>query len=481
MRLSSWLLIAVLSAAAVGGAATRSRYGGTLRVEMRAAPAALDPAAADAGPLRSLVFETLVRLDEAGAPQPCLALSWQHDAAARRWQFNLRPAVKFHDGSPLIAAAVAPLLQAALPATTVAAASDTAITIRANHPLPDLLLDLAHNGWLDTGPFRSTTFDPGRRAAFAANGDYWGGRPFLDAIEVQLGRGLRDQLADLELGKADVVEAAPTDLRRASGGGRAIWSSADVSLIALAFAHAPGSGDASTLREALALSIDRAAMHTVLLQKQGEVSAALLPQWISGYAFAFPTTPDLPRARALLSTLAPAARTLTLTYDPSLREARSLAERVAVNARDAGLAVQVSPQNPRADVRLVEVRLASLDPAQALGEFAAALGLQAPDRPRQTPPRLFTNPSASCWMISARSRCFTFPCSTAQPAASACMRPRRSPAWAIGASTMSGSREPRHDLSHASVDRLRARRHRRRGVRGGHRFHHHPTRLRARR
>jgi hypothetical protein len=45
----------------------------------------------DAAPLRSLVFETLVRLDEAGAPQPCLALSWQHDAAAKRWQFNLRP------------------------------------------------------------------------------------------------------------------------------------------------------------------------------------------------------------------------------------------------------------------------------------------------------------------------------------------------------------------------------------------------------
>ena len=119
-------------------------------------------------------------------------------------------------------------------------------------------------------------------------------------------------------------------------------------------------------------------MHTVLLQKQGEVSAALLPQWISGYAFAFPTAPDLPRARALANALPPAARTLTLTYDPSLRVARSLAERVAVNARDAGLAVQVSPQNPRADVRLVEIRLASLDPEQALAGLAAALGLETP-------------------------------------------------------------------------------------------------------
>lgn len=384
MRLSSWLPIAVLSALTVSDAATRPRYGGTLRVEMRAAPSALDPAAADADPLRSLVFETLVRLDEAGAPQPCLALSWQHDATAKRWQFNLRPAVKFHDGSPLTAAAVVPSLQAALPAMTVAAAGDT-VTIRANHPLPDLLLDLAHNGWLDTGPFRSAAFEPGRHATFAANEDYWGGRPFLDAIDVQLGRGLRDQLADLELGKVDVVEVGPTDLRRASDHGRAIWASAAVSLIALAFAPAPDRSDAPRLREALALSIDRAAMHTVLLQKQGEISAALLPQWISGYAFAFPTAPDLPRARALAAALAPAARTLTLTYDPSLRAARSLAERVAVNARDAGLTVQVSPQNPHADVRLVEVRLRSLDPAQALAGIAAALSLQAPAAPDAAP------------------------------------------------------------------------------------------------
>ena len=247
--------------------------------------------------------------------------------------------------------------------------------------MPDLLLELAHNGWLGTGAFLVKAFEPSRRATFAANEDYWGGRPFLDAIDVQLGRSLRDQFADLELGKADVVEAGPTDLRRALNGAgfnRSVWSSANMDLIALAFA--PGHAEDARVRETLALSIDRAAMHTVLLQKQGEPTAALLPQWISGYAFAFPSAPDLQRARTLADALPPAARTLTLTYDPGMPAARSLAERVAVNARDAGLAVQVSPQNARADVRLVEVRLASLEPAQALAGLAASLGLPAPAR-----------------------------------------------------------------------------------------------------
>ena len=387
MRLSAWFPPAVLSALALCGAATRPHYGGTLRVEIRAAPSAIDPAVADAAPLASLVFETLVRLDAADAPQPCLAVSWQHDTSAKRWQFNLRPGVKFHDGTPLTAAPVVESLQAALPDLAVAVAGD-GVVVRANRPVPDLLLDLAHNGavfahsaaggLVGTGAFLVTAFEPGRRAAFAANENYWGGRPFLDSIEVQLDRAARDELADLELGKADVVELLPVDLRRAAADGRTVWSSAAVDLMAVAFAPAAsGRPVDARLREALALSIDRAAMHNVLLQKQGEISAALLPQWISGYAFTFSTAADLARARELANALPPAQRTLSLTYDPAMRVARLLAERVAVNARDAGITVQVSPQNAHADARLVDVRLDSLDPAKALADLAAALGLVA--------------------------------------------------------------------------------------------------------
>jgi ABC-type transport system substrate-binding protein len=270
--------------------------------------------------------------------------------------------------------------------------------MRSSQPLPDLPLALSHNGLIfqrgpqgapyGTGPFHLAAFQPGRRATFAANQDYWGGRPFLDAIDVQLGRTLRDQWADLELGKADVVELGPNDLRRASDRGRTVWTSSPISLIALAFT---GARDATEvrIRQALAFSIDRAAMHTVLLQKQGESTAALLPQWISGYAFAFPTAPDLPRARALANSLPPPARAIALTYDPLMRTARALAERIAVNARDAGLTVQVAPQNPRADVRLVEVRLTSLVPVQALAGFAAALGLPLPAAPGESAAALY--------------------------------------------------------------------------------------------
>ncbi len=59
------------------------------------------------GAMASLVFDTLTRLDGQGKPVPRLALSWEHSADFKTWPFKLRPNVRFQDGSPFNAAAVA--------------------------------------------------------------------------------------------------------------------------------------------------------------------------------------------------------------------------------------------------------------------------------------------------------------------------------------------------------------------------------------
>ena len=176
--------------------------------------------------------------------------------------------------------------------------------------------------------------------------------------------------SDLELGKADVVELGPNELRRQAAG-RRIWSSLPVRVLALVFA---ARFDDARVREALALAVDRSAIHNVLLQRQGEISGALLPQWLSGYAFLFPGAADLGRARQLAS----GARPITLGVSDAA--ARPIAERIALNARDAGLSVSVTTQSANADVVLTELRIGSEDPAKALGQIAAALGLPAPPR-----------------------------------------------------------------------------------------------------
>lgn len=408
MRLSAYLSLAVISilcAIAPLDAARRPQYGGTLHVEIRAAVLSLDPAewpAADSDSasrerLASLAIEPLVRIAESGHTEPALAISWKHDAEFRRWQFRLRAGVKFHDGSPLEPSVVAAALNAGeLRVTPI----EDGVSIQADRPMPGLLSELAElrhaivirtadHGLVGTGPFRIAHWDSGRRAVFNANDDYWNGRPFLDAIAVEMGRTRREQALDQETGRADFVEAGPNELRRLTQSGFKIWSSSPLSLIAIEFETGQPAGGDARVREAIALSVDRAAIHDVLLQKQGEAGGGLLPQWLSGFEFLFSNQRDVMRARQQVSgaTLAP----LTIAYDPTDPVLRTVAERVAVDAREAGLRVQVSAQAVHPDMRVVRATIPSADSANGLRYLLSALGLADSDASQEprTPEALY--------------------------------------------------------------------------------------------
>ena len=136
----------------------------------------------------------------------------------------------------------------------------------------------------------------------------------------------------------------------------------------LVFSRDAQSAEDGKLREALALSIDRESMNNVLLQGGGEPAGTLLPGWMSGYAFLFPTAIDLQRARQARDEVQQAP-VWTLGYDASDPLARVIAERIALNARDAGLTLQTTA-TAAADMRLVRMPLPSLDAWVALSELA---------------------------------------------------------------------------------------------------------------
>jgi ABC-type transport system substrate-binding protein len=366
-------------------AETRPHYGGRLTVEIHDAITFTDPAAWPPQ-LVGLVYDRLVSVDGRGEPHPALATSWQHDADNKRWEFRLRPGVKFHDGSPLNTTAVA----ACLKGWSVTAADVDVVVVQTENPAPDLPARLAGPGSVifrrgadgvttGSGPFRIAEWQPGRHAILTANDNYWGGRPYLDDIELQMGRPPRDQAIDLELGKADLVELTPDDARRIAEHGARTWVSAPAELLALVFERGHTAVEDGQLRQAVALSIDRAAIQNVLLLKLGESTGALLPGWLTGYAFLFPASRDLERARQMAASFAKSGiritpARITLGYNAADPLARPIAERIALNAREAGVVVQVAPSGA-ADVRLARVPLRSRDPEQALAAYAAAFGM----------------------------------------------------------------------------------------------------------
>jgi len=226
-----------------------------------------------------------------------------------------------------------------------------------------------------TGPFRIAEWQPQKRLVLIANEDSWSGRPFADRVEIQFGVTPQQQMLDVELGKTDVIDLEPNFMRRAAQSNAHIGASQPVELFALEFGSTRTAAD-PRLRQAVSLSIDRAAIVNVLLQRQGEPAASLLPQWLSGYAFVFSASPDLIHAKELRSEL-PAAGPLSLVYDGSDALAAQVAARVAVNARDAGIVLNVLAEaaghDLRPDLRLVRRRLAAPDAQSALASLLARI------------------------------------------------------------------------------------------------------------
>jgi ABC-type transport system substrate-binding protein len=385
-----WLVVSsMIGWALAANAETRPQYGGTVRVAMRAAPMSLDPAdrtqpdAVARHSVTMLMFDTLVTMDESGRIQPSLATSWQGSPGNQRWQFRLRRGVKFQDGTPMSAEIAATSIREANPTWNVTADADS-VVIERESPDPELLAELAlsrnaiakrnsDNAPIGTGPFHIVDWQPGKRLALAAEENCWRGRPFLDAVEIEMGRSFRDQMTALELGKADLVEVAPEQTHRISQDGRRLASSAPVELLALLFARDVTSPDEKLLREALALSVERGSIRSVLLQGAGQPAASILPNWMSGYGFVFPTDADLPRARHAREQVR-AIPTWTVGYDGSDPMARLLAERIALNAKDAGLSLQPTSASA-ADLKLVRIPLASTDPWITLASVATLAGM----------------------------------------------------------------------------------------------------------
>jgi len=231
-------------------------------------------------------------------------------------------------------------------------------------------------GVAGSGAFHIAEWESGKHVTLAANESLRGGRAFVDSIDIQMGRPAKDRLLDLELGKADFAEIPPEEARRATERGVRVSTSKPEELVALVFIGGHPIADDAHAREALARSIDRAAIVNFILQKEGEPAGGLLPQWSNGTAFLFPTTPDAPGARDLWSQINGSPR-IVLGYDSGDSLDQAIAERIAVNARDAGIGLSAEPiaipepSPPKYDVRSVRLRMTSSHPRDALVSFQA--------------------------------------------------------------------------------------------------------------
>jgi ABC-type transport system substrate-binding protein len=240
MRRSLFVVLALVMAGWLGWA---QQYGGTVVIAWGTDAVRLDPADMTDNPSETVlrhIMDGLVEFDEQLNKNPCLAKSWEISEDGTVYTFHLREGIKFHDGTPFNAEAVAfnfnriitqnlrrtALFQPYIDSVT--AVDEYTVVFKLKAPFGAFLNHLAHGAALiqsptaiqtwgaevgkhpvGTGPFKFVEWVPGDHITLEANPDYWRGRPYLDRIIFQVVPEASTRVFRLESGEAHIATRIP--------------------------------------------------------------------------------------------------------------------------------------------------------------------------------------------------------------------------------------------------------------------------------
>lgn len=319
------------------------------------------------------IYEGLLDMPRPGVWRPLLATGWWQ-TGPRAWRFQLRPGVRFHDGRPLDAAAVAYSLERAahgpqrdlLPIRAVRVLGPLAVEIQAD--CPDLLPRLAHAGLVlhpglvrqgalagdpvGTGPYRFLRRQGGR-VVLGANPDYWGGDQGLRVGELVFGPGPGgdELIAELAADRVQLALGLNPHLKMAlltSGAPVRLYTqpaSRQYFLVVNPSPRRPASQAAlydPEFRRALNQAVDLERIINVVLLGNGLMPGGVLNPQVEGHRPQPPLAYDPVAARRTIARLAPQGLGLVLAAPQGRYPmAESVCQAVARYLEQAGLAVRV--------------------------------------------------------------------------------------------------------------------------------------------
>ncbi len=288
--------------------AAAQKQGGTLTVGQELDIPGFDPLKVgvydtSAETAAAAIFDTLTTLDDEGAPQPRLAVSWSHADDFKTWTFKLRTGVKFQDGTPFNAAAVkANFDRQKDPAnkcrcafyisniTSVEAPNDETVVYNLKDPsvnFPALTTLASSNNvvqsptaWktkgddynrnpVGTGPYILKSWVAGDRMVLERTPDYWDkSKVFLDRIVLKPLPDAQSRFASLQSGEVDVIwddENDSDNIKKAQGDSKLKVLNYTGSGAAVdAFNTKVPPFDDVRVRQALVMALDRKLMSQVL-------------------------------------------------------------------------------------------------------------------------------------------------------------------------------------------------------------------------
>jgi peptide/nickel transport system substrate-binding protein len=236
------VLLALASAVALAtgvGPADAQKRGGTLTIVRPTDPVSLDPQLETTAPGAWVYYnllEPLLTLDEKMQVQLKLATKYEV-MSPTKVRFWLRPGVKFHDGTPLNAAAVKFSFDRALKGTPPARWASLAGSLDSAEVVDDLTVDIVtkepygpilrtlamvypsivsptavqklgadfSRAPVGTGPFKFVEWKTNTHVIIERNPDYWGEKALLDRVVFKVVPEEGARMIALQTGDADMV------------------------------------------------------------------------------------------------------------------------------------------------------------------------------------------------------------------------------------------------------------------------------------
>ncbi len=361
--------------------------------------------------LSSLVFDTLLKMDESGNIEANVAEEFER-VTDTEMVLTIRTGIKFHDGTDLTSADVAASLNrlfepgselaAGLFATPGSAVADgNTVTLTTEAPFGPLENSLAAipivpaadvdnpDNWNTrpngSGPFVFVSND-GTDITVEANADYWGGAPGIQTVILRYIEDAQARQAALLSGQVDVsTRVGPDEVAAVANDENIniVSNAGPPAQIVSIWQHDGPLGDVR-VRQALAYAIDREAIASSIMRDQNAVGFNSLPTMIPGYEDAsnkFAYDPD--KARELLAE-AGLADNLTLTMSTSSLVPKQLEidQAIVSYLNDVGIEVDVTRLEVGAfrttygdyDVTLNTLASFNNDPSFLLGFYTGGIG-----------------------------------------------------------------------------------------------------------
>lgn len=241
------LLVLCLASSSACATDRTGRDERTLVAAISSDPGHLNPGITTNGGVQTasaLLYNGLLSLDDSLRPQPELADRWEVLDNGARYRFHLHRGVRWHDGKPFTAADVKFTFEEVLlkfhsriraslgPALAgIEAPDDSTVEFRFRQTYAPLLQQLdvgeapilprhlfagtdplrnpANIAPVGTGPFRFVSYEANGEIRYAANQEYFKGRPPLDAVVLRIIPEPATQVIALEAGEVDWLFAVP--------------------------------------------------------------------------------------------------------------------------------------------------------------------------------------------------------------------------------------------------------------------------------